>query len=225
MTNTEVAVYGHPDKEIFRNMEDVVKSLGNDLPYYLPDIVRYNIRYRDALRSGGFNGLLTALFKESGHLRKRGKALTELHDAVEKWGPLADYDIQCHSHINTFEVLGHVTLLKYVDKAVGWLLPDGGNVGKTPSAIMEYDEPGLNILLNYKYYPTFDAADRATEKRSFYRYYFLRHPFTDEDIEKVRATFEHFQFGPDEKIPFVQEMPILYYPGTGGSFLLVSAKD
>ena len=79
----------------------------NSLNVFIDDVVLFNVVYRDYLRAHGINALVKLLCEQAPAFCFETEAIKALRERVKKWGPLANYDIQCISIDDDFTVLGH----------------------------------------------------------------------------------------------------------------------
>lgn len=195
----------------------------NQLPTFIDDIVLFNVCYRDILRKEGLDKLLTVLFEEAPTFKNESEAIEELRKKVEEWGPLGNYDIQCLSVKDSFTVFGHrFNGLNSVWQSVEVFQRDERYMFKRDKFV---SIPGIHVLCNYEPYPQFDSSD-ADDDREYCNYFFLQRPFSDADCALIEAIPNP---GNNEKysdsLENVDEMPMLYYGGTGEAMILVTPKE
>lgn len=208
----------------YDSFADVVANFspGGELYLYINDVVRFNVCYRDYLRAHGIDALIDLLCEQAPAFRKETAAIKTLREKVEKWGPLADYDIQCLSTDDSFTILGHrFDGLDDVRRSV----EKYHRCESYDFDAKKYDKLNdIHILCDYEPYPIFDSSDLGDD-RKYCNYFFLPRQFTEDDIARIDAmpTFGN-NSKVSERLEHISEMPLLYYRGDGSSMLLVSAK-
>lgn len=233
---TRIAVYKHLGQVWYDSLAEVVTDLTtghntyvrngeteNRLRYYLGNIVLFNVRYRDIFRAGGAETLYPALFKEAPALQKEKSALKSLEDALDRRGRLGDYDIQCISVNDSFCVHGRVfDGLNDVRKNVELYM----RRRREPSESKHYQHRlgDVHVLCYYEPFPIFDSSDWG-EDRTYCNFFFKNWRFGVSDFRRIDEIPDDGNLNKaNERLPFVNEMPLLYYPGDGDSMLLVTAK-
>lgn len=220
---THIAVNRPIGQVWYHRFSDIVEDLSTHLWAYIGDIVLFNVRYRDILREKGRDGLLAALFAEAPAFRADAKAIDRLNGALDRWGPLADYDIQCLSVRDTFRVLGQTFQgLDDVRGRIDWFKWDDSE--PRPSKSRQSRADSLQILCNYEPYPIFDSSDWGDD-RIYSNFFFQNRPFSAADFREVDGIDAKTNFcKAHDDLPHVEERPLLYYPGDGPTMLLVSPK-
>ena len=194
----------------------------NELDVFIDDVVLFNVCYRDYLRARGIDVLIELLFKQAPAFRSEAAAIKALRERVEKWGQLADYDIQCLSTDDSFTILGHrFDGLDDVRRSV----EKYHRQERYDFDAKKFDKlDGIHVLCDYEPYPIFDSSDFGDD-REYRNYFFLQRPFIGEDIvhiDKMPTYGNNSKVS--EHLDYISEMPLLYYKGDGPSMLLVTAK-
>ena len=226
-----IAIYHHPDRIWYPDFATILDDFtdgdetntDNSLWAYIGHIVLYNVRYRDILRAEGIDGILKTLFAEAPAFRYQTNAIQYLCSSVDRHGRLADYDIQCLSIGDAFQVHGReFNGLDEVKGKVDWYLRDGGEPRAARPQGFRFNP--LHILCNYEPYPIFDSSDWGDD-RTYCNYFFLNRQFQPSDFKEITG------IKPDgnsckahERLPHTGECPLLYYPGDGKTMLLVTPK-
>lgn len=221
---TKIAVNRLIGQVWYDHFVDIVEDLSTSLRAYIGDIVLFNVRYRDILREKGRDGLLATLFEEAPAFRQDMDSIDRLDGALDRWGPLADYDIQCLSVRDPFEVLGQTFQgLDDVRGRIDWFLWDGGD--PRPSKNRPSRTDTLQILCNYEPYPIFDSSDWGDD-RIYSNFFFQKRPFSAADFQEVEEIDAKTNFcKAHDNLPHVEERPLLYYTGDGKTMLLVTPKS
>ncbi len=220
--------FPHHSKGQFESLEQALQTLKRErygwAEYLLPEIVQYNVCYRDYLRAYGMEALIERLTEEAPDLRNETGSLKYLWDWWTRKEQLADYDIQCY-HIND-----KITILGHAFNGLEDIVRHRAIIGKeffsgfecfTPNEINEY--PDVHIGELYDNYPTFDSYD-VGDDRTFQNYIFRTKPITEDDMKEAFKTSHRCNFCMvHEDIP-IQSLPILYYKGEGEYMLLATSK-
>lgn len=221
---TKIAVNRLVGQVWYDRFSDIVEDLSTDLWAYMGDIVLFNVRYRDVLREKGRDGLFKALFEEAPAFRRDTEAIRHLEGALDRWGPVADYDIQCLSVRDTFEVLGQTFQgLDDVKGRIDWFMR--GEREAHPSRRRESRSAPIQILDNYEPYPIFDSSDWGDD-RDYCNFFFQKRPFSAADFQEIAGINAKSNFcKAHDNLPHVEERPLLYYTGDGETMLLVTPKE
>lgn len=221
---TSIAVNSLIGQVWYDNFSDIVEDLSTHLRAYLGDIVLFNVRYRDILREKGRDGLFATLFAEAPAHREDAKAIRSLEGALDRSGPLADYDIQRLSIRDSFEVLGQkYSGLDDVRGRIDWFMRDGGY--PRPSRRLQSSFDPIQILCNYEPYPIFDSSDWCDD-RIYSNYFFRKRPFSAADFQDIAEIKVGSNFcKAHEDLSHVEKRPLLYYQGDGKTMLLVTPKE
>lgn len=193
--------------------------------YILRDIVRYNVCYRDHLRTYGYRSLVRRLFEEAPELRAERLSLRCLAEWWQGEQPLADYDIQCYNIRDLVTILGHefkglVDIQRHCS-IIGKEFMTGFTCW-TPDRVDVY--PGIYIGKIYDNYPIFDSFDLC-DKRTYQNYLFRTTPITEKEMAEVYQTPHNFNCRMvHERIP-AHRLPLLYYSGDGKYMLLATNKE
>ena len=193
--------------------------------YLLPDIVQYNICYRDYLRKNGIEGLIELLIREAPRLKNEVESLQYLRDWWNRQKRLADYDIQCY-HINDM-----VTILGHTFNGLEDVIRHRAIIGKNrfmgvecfrPSEINEYTDIHIGEL--YESYPIFDSSDLGDD-RTYQNYIFRTVSVGETDMKETYGMPHGCNFCMvHENIP-VHLLPILYYKGDGDYMIIAANKE
>lgn len=215
MAKINIPLHGFGEFETLQQALTVLKQKDSWHSYLLGDIVLYNICYRDHLRKRGLKSLERRLIAEAPELKNDEKALEQLRKRLDKVGPIADYDIQCHDIRDNFTLFGH-TFRGLVE------VQEHSRRYRNYGEAQEAQSSGVYVQAYHEAYPQFDSFD-ACDNRT-YQNYIIRD--IAQPIQYWSATPQSDCF-PNcmvhEDIPS-EALPILYYPGDGRSFLLATAK-
>lgn len=228
MKQRKICYPGYLDSE-FASLKDAVqyfKKKGYNMEYRLPDIIMYNVCYRDYLRNYGMEMLLKRLVKDVPELAKDEKLLHSLQKWYDKEGKnLSEYDIQCYNIKDTITVLGHefhgLEDVKAYRNACGC---NGYSRIYFRECTPEKIIPDLYVCEFYEPYPTFDACDRAYENRTFQNYLFTSEPINEDKLKRI------LDMGYGSNYRMVREgipgemLPLLYYEGEGNYMLFAHNK-
>lgn len=192
--------------------------------YLLPDIVQYNICYRDYLRKNGMESFIERLIVEAPKLKNEVESLGYLRNWWNRQKRLADYDIQCY-HINDM-----VTILGHTFNGLEDVIRHRAIIGKnrfTGVECFRFSErneyPNIHIGELYESYPTFDSSDFG-DNRSYQNYIFRATPITEANMMETLGIPHDCNFCMvHENIP-AYLLPILYYEGDGDYMLLATSK-
>lgn len=224
---SKICYPGYIDSE-FDSLQDAVlhfKKKGLNMEYRLPDIIKYNICYRDYLRDYGMDILLKRLVKDVPELAKDEKLLQSLQTWYDKEGKnLSGYDIQCYNIRDTITVLGHE--FHGLENVIAY----SGTYGYIGCSDITLNEctpqkkaPNLYITELYARYPIFDSFD-VGDDRTYQNYV-----FTHEPVDSARMD-EIFKVGHRTNYCMVHEnipehlLPMLYYCGDGDYMILATKK-
>lgn len=212
----------------FASLGDAVRQLkkSGSLRYSLPEIIKYNVCYRDYLREHGMELLVSRMVSDVPELAGEHDSLQRLWEWYDKEGRnLSEYDIQCYNIKDTITVLGHE--FHGLEDVKAYRNAYGSNGYSriyfsecTPEKII----PELYVCEFYEPYPTFDACDRAYEKRTFQNYLFTSEPVDEDKLKRIA------DMGYGSNYRMVREgipgemLPLLYYEGEGNYMLLAQNK-
>lgn len=233
MTKINVPLHHYGKFESLQQAVTVLKQRGGWYSSLLADIVLYNVCYRDHLRKRGLKSLEQRLIAEAPELKDDRKALEQLRKRLEKVGPIADYDIQCHDIGHHFTIFGH-TFHGLAD------VYEHSRRYRDYGEALEAQSSGVYVEAYHESYPQFDSFD-ACDNRTYQNYTFREIPCSDTPKQnRFPGYFEanhyhmccsvlpkHDRFPHcmvHEDIPS-ESLPILYYPGDGKFFLLATAKE
>lgn len=193
-------------------------------PYSLINIVQYNIPYRNHLRSYGIDSLVERLYWEAPQLYERPMMIKFLREWAE-YEPIADYDIQYLCVDDKVTIFGHTFngLRDISLSAEVWCCDYGEGVDYT-QVKTTYINDKVHIADIYKFYPCFDSTD-VGDHRSYHNYVFRKHVPTEQDIEQVMRTPHVFDFCMMHERINIDQLPILYYGGSGRYMLLATKRD
>lgn len=221
---TNIAVNRPIGQVWYDRFSDIVEDLSTHLWAYIGDIVLFNVRYRDILREKGRGGLFATLCVEAPPFRRDTEAIRHLEGALDRWGQLADYDIQCLSVQDTFCVLGQTFQgLDDVTRKTDWFL--WGDREPRPSKRRQPRFDSAQILCNYEPYPIFDSSDWGDD-RIYSNFFFQKRPFSAADFREIAGVEAKSNFcKAHDNLPHVEDRPLLYYSGDGPTMLLVTPKS
>ncbi len=213
----------------FASLESLFKYVAEDemryiSPYSLINIVQCNIPYRDHLRSYGIDSLVERLYKEAPQLKDKPMMIQLLREWAED-EPIADYDIQ-YLHVNDkITILGHTFngLREISLSAELWGCDYGRGVDCTRVTPAFCNEK-VHVADIYKGYPSFDCTD-VGDHRAYHNYIFRDHPISEKDVERVMHTPHGFNFCMMHEHICEDQLPILYYSGSGKYMVLASKKS
>lgn len=231
MPKINIPLHHFGEFESLQQALTVLKQRGSWHSYMLADIVLYNVCYRDHLRKHGLKSLERRLIAEAPELKDDTKALEQLRKTLEKVGPIADYDIQCHDIGHPFTLFGHTFhgLAEVYEHSRRYR-----NCGEAQQA-----QASVYVEAYHESYPQFDSFD-VCDNRTYQNYIFrdLSCSATSEHKKSLRP-FEEFRqrlrcsaLPKDDRFSYCmvhedipsESLPILYYPGDGRFFLLATAK-
>lgn len=224
----------HYRKCEFTSLQKAVEYLhrmDDELYLYIREIVMYNIRYRDCLRTSGIDGVIKMLTDEVPTIIADTKALNDLKWAwtVRMKKHIADYDIQClpkkkRLYIAScwFDGLNDIESQTEICGSKDYLFKKGYWF---PCENYKLNPTGLHIGCIRESYPTFDPSD-TLDNRCYNNYVFSKSPLTDNMMDRyckkigsgINACMVH------ENIP-PRLLPVLYYNGDSNYVLLASAKE
>jgi hypothetical protein len=201
------------------------RKKGFNMEYCFPDIIKYNVCYRDYLRDYGMEMLLKRLVKDVPELAKDEKLLQSIQKWYDKEGKtLSGYDIQCYNIRDTITVLGHEF------HGLEDVMAHSSAYGRIGSSDMTLNEctpqkKALNLYISelYARYPIFDSFD-VGDDRTYQNYV-----FTHEPVDSARMD-EIFKVGHRMNYCMVHEnipdhlLPMLYYCGDGDYMILAQKK-
>lgn len=193
--------------------------------YALASLVQCNKPYRDHLRSYGMDSLIERLCKEAPQLNDKPIMIDCLREWFES-SPIADYDIQCYG-INdkvtilgrTFEGLRDVVIHT---EMMGWESYSSGLILIMPHSYNAYEDVRIGEL--YSYYPSFDSSD-VEDSRTYRNYIFRNSRITEEDMIQALSTPHAFNFSMIHEQISEENLPILYYSGSGRYMILASSRE
>lgn len=220
--------FPHHSRGIFGSVSEAYSTLKEIShgwsDYMFPEIVQYNVFYRDYLRANGMDALIELIIEEAPELGNERGTLNYLRSWWSQQKRIADYDIQCY-HINdSITVLGHhfngledvMTHCMIFGRASFF----GIDCFK-PSVVDEYSDIHIGEL--YENYPKFDSFDSGDD-RAYHNFIFRTNPISEREMKKVFNIPHKSNFCMvHENIPF-DCLPVLYYVGDGDYMLLASEK-
>lgn len=215
----------------FNSLEEAVnhvEKMPGRLSTYISEIVMYNIRFRDCLRTQGIDGVIEMMIDEAPIIVFDMKALNYLKEkwAIKMKKHIANYDIQCLPkdywiRIDNCWFEG----LDDIDAQVVMYGNPHHDSGKWNSKDgFKGNAAGLYIGNIWESYPKFDSFDDS-DNRCFENYIFSKQPLTEERMEEYCA-----KISLSENVCMVHEnipddlLPILYYNGDSDYVLLATAK-
>jgi len=221
--------YGECEFESLEEAVNYVQQMSGGLSVYIDEMVMYNIRFRDCLRTHGIEGVIKMLIEEAPAVAQDTKALDYLRF---KWTDrmnehIADYDIQCLPKDNSMcindcrfeglkDIEAHVEMSGNPrHRFAGW------------SRREEYKRSltRLHVGNIWESYPMFDSSD-ACDGRSYNNYVFSSNPLVEEMMDTYCSQVSarsNFCMVLEEIPPML--LPILYYDGDSDCVLLATAKN
>lgn len=218
---------GYYDCE-FRSLRDAVHYFtknGYNPEYRVIDLIRYNICYRDYLRSHGIETLVKRLIADAPELADDKKSIQSILTWYRKDGKhLASYDVQCYNIKDTITVLGCEF------KGLADVKAHVNACGRIGCCNFSFNDckpqksmDDLYVSELYATYPIFDSYDLGDD-RTYQNYVFTREPLGNERLSQVlsiRSAGNHCLV--HESIP-EHLLPILYYQGDGNYMILATKK-
>ena len=226
---TNKIVFPHNKNGEFDTLADAVAMLAktDDTRYYIGDIMRYNIRYRDYLRVHGIDALIELMMSEAPALRADKEIEEQLRFRFECMGGVADYDIQCYDVSRPIPVLGkQLVLSEMTGRDIEYYLTESLFPNPQASPNEYYRDRGLELHLGKVYddYPRFDSSD-ALDGRTYDNYLIRTSRINPKEMEELISVKSDGNFCKvHEHIP-EHLLPILYYSGTGRYALLATKKE
>lgn len=224
---SKICYPGYKDCEYdsLRNAVQHFRKNGFNMEYHLPDIIKYNVCYRDYLRDYGVDMLLKRLVKDVPELAQDEKLLQSLQKWYDKEGKnLSGYDIQCFNIKDTITVLGyefrgledviaHRTAYAHI----------GHSDLSISSCVPKKQKSGLYVSEFYASYPIFDSYDIGDD-RTYQNYVFTNAPISGEKVKEIAEVRHNYNYCMvHERIPD-HLLPILYYCGDGDYMILATKK-
>lgn len=211
-------------KHEFENVREAITYLieNDHLRFHLPDIVRYNITWRNYLREYGYEKTKDQLIELVPGLESQKESLLELDKWHKDCPELSDVmDIQCYDINADVEILGHMFHgLADIHNHTQFVAYKCKSLSK-----WENREPidGFNTVYCYYPYPKFDSYDDC-DNRSYDYYLMSKEPWT---MERIKA-FEEQPSGMNyfrlfESLP-EEFLPCIYRNGEKGYFLLADKR-
>lgn len=191
-----------------------------ELPSYIGDIVEYNVCFRNILRSYGIDSLIQHLVEEAPDFGLMSDSVKSLKESVERIGDIGDYDIQCLSVRDSFEVLGQ----RFSGLDDVWSSAEDYISNRNFYSIQEdhVQHNGIHVLCNYELYPRFDVSDNC-DNRAYKNYFFSTKPFSRGDMKRVMSIRGGINYcKAHEHLKYVEKYPLLYHDGDSESMLLVT---
>ncbi len=210
----------------FASLASLFKFIAEDemryiSPYSLISIVQYNIPYRDHLRSYGVDSLVERLYKEAPQLKDRSVMITLLREWAQE-EHIADYDIQYFHIRDKITILGHTfNGLHDISLSTELCGYDYGRGVECTRVTPTFCNEKVRVADIYKGYPQLDSTD-VGDHRAYHNYLFRNHPISEGDIEQVMHTPHGFNFCMTHEHICENQLPILYYSGSGKYMLLAT---
>lgn len=212
----------------FASLKDAVRYFKKDgygLEYRVPEMLQYNICYRDYLRENGLENLLKRIISDVPELVKEEKTIQSIIEWYGREGKkLAGYDIQCYNIKETITVLGHEFhgLEDVIAHRTAY-----GRIGYSDLSINrcipKKHKSGLDVSEFYASYPIFDSYDIGDD-RTYQNYVFTNKPIDDEKLKEIAEIRHNYNYCMvHENIP-EHLLPILYYRGDGDYMILAQKK-
>lgn len=193
-------------------------------PYSLINIVQYNIPYRNHVRSYGIDSLVERLYMEAPQLYERPMMIKFLREWAE-YEPIADYDIQYLCVDDKVTIFGHTfNGLRDISRSAELWGCDYGQGVDCTRVIPAFCNEKVHVADIYKGYPQFDNTD-VGDHRAYHNYIFRNHPISEKDVERVMHTPHGFNFCMMHEHICEDQLPILYYSGSGKYMVLASKKS
>ena len=224
---SKICYPGYKDCE-YDSLRDAVQHFrkkGFNMEYCFPDIIKYNVCYRDYLRDYGMEMLLKRLVKDVPELAKDEKLLQSIQKWYDKEGKtLSGYDIQCYNIKDTIMVLGHEF------HGLEDVIAHRSAYGRIGYSYMSLNEctpkkiaPNLYVSEFYASYPIFDSYDIGDD-RTYQNYVFTNAPISGEKVKEIAEVRHNYNYCMvHERIPD-HLLPTLYYCGDGDYMILATKK-
>ena len=218
---------GYYDSE-FASLKDAVRYFKKDgygMEHRVPDLLKYNICYRDYLRKHGLENLMKRIICDIPELKNEEKTIQSIRVWYEGEGKeLAGYDIQCYNIKDTITILGHEFhgLEDVIAHRTAY-----ARIGHSDISINSCSPkkhlPGFYVSEFYATYPVFDSYDIGDD-RTYQNYIFTNEPIDDEKLKEIAEIRHNYNYCMvHENIP-EHLLPILYYRGDGDYMILAQKK-
>ena len=202
-----------------------IKKNGSSLKYYIPDIIMYNICYRDYLRMYGIDMLIKRLEIDAPELKNEPQLSKNLQNWYKREGQMVSgYDIQCYNIKDKITILGHEFhgLEDVMAHRTAY-----GRIGYSDlsicTCIPKSRKSGLYVSEFYARYPIFDSYDIGDD-RTYQNYIFTNEPINEETLKEIAEIRHNNNYCMvHEDIP-EHLLPILYYSGDGDYMILAQKK-
>lgn len=192
--------------------------------YTLSHIVMYNVCCRDQLRELGIDAYIARITSEVPEIAGDADGLEYLRRCYEKSGGVAPYDIQCYGIRDRITILGREfegleDVKRHRTHSINCLSSLGGDVLRNAEAW-----PDMAICEVYENYPRFDIYDSCDDRT--YQNYFFRcgGTFSDDDMNRLAKLPHEMNLQMVHEHIHADNLPVLYYKGTGEYMLLATAK-
>ena len=210
----------------FDSLSDAVDVLGYNIKYLLPQIVRYNLQYRNLVRARGIGHTWL-------HLIKEAPALLDIDDIFNylemdfKRNPLGDHDIYYHPVDCVMFVSGMVfSGLDDLKMSVGITGP-----ATSPASPRDLRRETPRHRMDQRHVaelscdiPCFDSYDYASDDRRFQNYFVSPEEFTSSQLELICSLPAKFNACKiTETIP-AAALPAIYYKGEGNVLLIADRR-
>lgn len=208
----------------FASLYDAVEFLNKikNMPinYTLREIVLYNVIYRNYLRDNGVDKLIELLVKDAPQLKELIPQLTSLRNDLADV-KIAGYDIQCYGIYDEVTIMEHT--FKGLNEIVNYVEMYG--LSSTSSLSCQPQEKHLSgdvhVGCIYMPYPKFDSFDFA-DNRCYQNYIFSSKPISEKMIATAHKNSGKYDYCMVHEEILEDQLPILYYSGTGNHMLLAS---
>lgn len=223
----KISYPGYRDSE-FASLSDAVRYFKKNrycLEYRIPDIIMYNVCYRDYLRNFGMETLVRRLLTDVPELAEDRQLPQRLWEWYDKEGKdLAGYDIQCYNIKDTITVLGHTFhgLEDVIVHRTAFARIGHSDISIS-SCVPKKHISGLHVSEFYASYPVFDSYD-VGDDRTYQNYVFTNEPIDEvrlKEISEISCNYNYCMV--HERIP-ERFLPILYYSGDGDYMILAQKK-
>ena len=195
----------------------------------LDQIVQYNVRFRDRLRTGGIKELIEMLIEECPSLSSEEKELDELH----RWWKesmhehIADYDIQCYPSDAQLSLCGCLFKgLSDIKSQVEMSAIDNYTWyehSAYPRKNFKRNRNGLHVGKLWESYPTFDSSD-SSDGRGYGNFIIREHPITAADLRLLSEVKRETNACRVDEFISPDLLPVVYHDGDSAYILVASSK-
>lgn len=218
---------GYRDSE-FASLKDAVRYFKKDgygMEYRVPELLKYNICYRDYLKEHGLEILMKRIIRDIPELAKDEKTIQSIREWYGREGKeLAGYDIQCYNIKDTITILGHEFhgLEDVIAHRTAYARIGHSDISINSCSPKKH-VPGFYVSEFYASYPVFDSYDIGDD-RTYQNYVFTNEPIDADKLKEISGIRHNYNYCMvHEHIPD-HFLPILYYRGDGNYMILATKK-